>query len=845
MPENKPVIPSAEFRSKHLWKSHASDLEPFVVRRERRRRWTAWLLAAGTLIAALGIVAIYVWRRERPEPVPTAPPPLPSNTNQRTFNYTFTRSDRGQKVFTIHAARTLGIGAGGETELEDVMIEVFGRAGDRHDLLRTDRASYDPRSGEFASDAIVEIELNVPSHPGDADEPIPALAMKRPEQIHLRTSHLTYQQKTSQLLSEAPVQFRFGAYSGSALGMKYAAKAGSIELDRDVRIEMQPAALKSTSQSPHSGSPVHLRAAHLWFDNDTHRAVLAGPIEVTQGAERVNAGRALVTLNDRNRANGVNLGGGVRATESSCGGSTDFFNGDTVRPCTPDRGNVVLRETTLRAADVTADLDPVQQSLRRLTARGEVVIHSRRAGGGPDQWSLNRLEGQQVELQFRGKRSDPQQGSATGHVLLTSMPRVAYARLAATSADKTFQFPGAHTFAAERLFFSFAPGMKILSSAHTDGPGKLVLSPADPKKDGPTEVTADRFIVDFDPRGRAQKFQGDAHATVVSQPPPGSPPGTGPRESSSDRLEALFDPTTGGIRGFDQTGTVRFHDDEHSGKAERAQYSPESQLLVLTGSPEISDPNTRIRAERIELHSDTRIAEGIGSVKSTHFENASRTANAGSPPRTLTPTTNVLADRVLARGRDLVVHYQGHVRAWRGGDVIESSSLDYDGKRRELTTNSSVLTSALAPSPGTEAGQGGQRFQPFTVRANSLAYAANTSGVDYRGNVIMNTQGITMLCDHLTAILAPAGSSGSSKISSAIGQGHVHVTQPGRRASGENARYSADTGKIVLEGGQPALYDEEKGLTTGKRLTFFLQNDRVLVDGGDQSPTISKHRMAQ
>ena len=44
---------------------------------------------------------------------------------------------------------------------------------------------------------------------------------------------------------------------------------------------------------------------------------------------------------------------------------------------------------------------------------------------------------------------------------------------------------------------------------------------------------------------------------------------------------------------------------------------------------------------------------------------------------------DMLADRVVANQRGKLAHYEGNVRAWRGSDVIESSALDHDGKRRE------------------------------------------------------------------------------------------------------------------------------------------------------------------
>ena len=91
-----------------------------------------------------------------------------------------------------------------------------------------------------------------------------------------------------------------------------------------------------------------------------------------------------------------------------------------------------------------------------------------------------------------------------------------------------------------------------------------------------------------------------------------------------------------------------------------------------------------------------------------------------------------------------------------------------------------------------------------------------------------------------------AGSApGGSEVERAVADGHVRVTQPGRRATGDHLEYEAAAGRIVMKGGAPALFDEAKGFTTGQRLTFFIHDDRLFVDGGDQSPALSKRRITQ
>ena len=102
-----------------------------------------------------------------------------------------------------------------------------------------------------------------------------------------------------------------------------------------------------------------------------------------------------------------------------------------------------------------------------------------------------------------------------------------------------------------------------------------------------------------------------------------------------------------------------------------------------------------------------------------------------------------------------------------------------------------------------------------------------------------------MEAERLDVYFAAAPSAEESEVERAVAEGRVTVVQPGRRAAGEHGEYFAREGRIVLTGGPPSVYDAEKGFTTGRRLTFYIHDDRLQVDGGDKSPTLSRHRIAQ
>jgi lipopolysaccharide transport protein LptA len=300
---------------------------------------------------------------------------------------------------------------------------------------------------------------------------------------------------------------------------------------------------------------------------------------------------------------------------------------------------------------------------------------------------------------------------------------------------------------------------------------------------------------------------------------------------------ATFDPATEAVRSVEQIGNFHFDDGTLEAKADRARDFAREQKLVLTGRPEVWDPSTRMRADQIILLLASDTAEGIGSVHSIHTD----------PQNPSALPTNVVAQRMSADRRSQVVHYEGQVRAWRGTDVIESPSLDVYRNERRVSTNSRVMTSHLQAASGKADADKGTAagLKPVTIRADRLDYLDEGRKARYAGNVELDTEDTRIQSDRLDVYFSAGKGPTDSAVNRAEAQGNVKIVQPMRYAKGENAVYDAQTGKVVMTGGPPTVYDTEKGTITGQRMTFFIHNDSLLVDGSANSPAVSKHRVTQ
>ncbi len=73
----------------------------------------------------------------------------------------------------------------------------------------------------------------------------------------------------------------------------------------------------------------------------------------------------------------------------------------------------------------------------------------------------------------------------------------------------------------------------------------------------------------------------------------------------------------------------------------------------------------------------------------------------------------------------------------------------------------------------------------------------------------------------------------------------VFITQPTRHAAGDKLVYTASDEKFILTGGPPSIFDAERGKITGDSLTFYKHDDRVLVEGTQTSPAVTRTQVAR
>jgi lipopolysaccharide export system protein LptA len=422
-----------------------------------------------------------------------------------------------------------------------------------------------------------------------------------------------------------------------------------------------------------------------------------------------------------------------------------------------------------------------------------------------------------------------------------------------------------------------------LDRAQTSGAAQITISPAQNSTAGNaaassqpfqrTIITAGRFDAKFtataDGKSRLASIHGAPEAKIVNVAQ-----GMPDRVSTSNTLDATFFPE-GGIEAIVQQGSVIYSDGLPLAKrtqawADKARYTPADRILLLTGSPRVSDGGmvTTANALRINRANDDAFADG--DVKSTYSdlkEQPNGALLASASPIHVTSAT------MTAHNSPAVALYQGHARLWQDANIIEAPSIQFDRNRRFVLAEgtkaqpvSTVLiqqravqqtaptSTSMAEKHETKSKSEEKASQndPVAIRAERLTYSDPERRAHYEGGVIARGNTFTATADEMDVYLQARNQTHGNqplaapgKLDRMVAQGHVVIEQPSRRAQGQTLIYTAADDKFVLTGGPPSIFDAERGKITGVSLTFYRLDDRVLVEGEARTPVVTQTRVAR
>ena len=265
--------------------------------------------------------------------------------------------------------------------------------------------------------------------------------------------------------------------------------------------------------------------------------------------------------------------------------------------------------------------------------------------------------------------------------------------------------------------------------------------------------------------------------------------------------------------------------------------------------PRFGDRRSRTSARQITLDENSHQGIAEQEVRSTYLPEQ----NPGAPiagPLSSSEPVYVIAERMVSHPSSGITRYEGgpgrgRARLWQKDELIEARTLVLERDSRRLTAEGEVITLFLEGG-----GESPQRSRsPIRTSAERMVYTDHDRRAHYQGGVILRRGDSTLKAATLDAHLLPADQvqPGQSRLQRVLARGGVEMldSSAGRQRSGaaELAEYFASEQKIVLRGGQPYLYDPQRGYTRGPELTYYIRDDRILVRGDSAARTVTEHRV--
>jgi lipopolysaccharide export system protein LptA len=369
-------------------------------------------------------------------------------------------------------------------------------------------------------------------------------------------------------------------------------------------------------------------------------------------------------------------------------------------------------------------------------------------------------------------------------------------------------------------------------------------------------MSGKRMNLKFDGQNQLQQLSGSGGVEVARKL------GDAAEETTASReLTATFD-KSGEWSAIDQSGEVRFHDALRSGQGDRAHVDRESNTVKLDGSVVFADATTRTTAQSASFASSANTLRADGHVLTTELRaTQAAISNFASEPAHIS-AEHLVAD--TSRGHAV---YSEKGRFWQGQSVIEGDTIELDGVAHTVLVRGNVHgvfpQAAWNPKPGEGPGQkqssskrpkafAGKAASPSPhlgpplgrVRGGLLTYWENESRGEIEQGARVDSEQGSIQADRIDLYFSDAGApSGTKQLSRSVASGDVTVRQEDRRGTSDRAEYTASEGKFVLSGGNPTLYSSSGDTTTGRQLTFYFADDRILVDSADGSKTVTLHQV--
>lgn len=764
-------------------------------------RWTRPLLLIAILIILGGVGATYYSRlRDQNAGAPAKPKSLADGTLAASQGWTYTHTAHGKPIVSVHADEFEE--SNGTFHLKGVELHVFHKEGAQFDNVKSAKAEFDMNKGALYSDGDVEITMGVPA------EKQPAGRL-----MTIKSSGVTFDSKTGKAETDRPASFEFDQGSGKAVGAMYDPEIHELHMKGQVQLLWHGRDKKA--------KPMQVEAGNLTYREKDARVLLGGPSKLVRDTMTLNAGPAVVSL-----ANGL-----IQEVDTEHAQGTDDR---------PGRHLEYAADKLAMHMDEHGEIKTIDgEQNARLTSRSDAAE--------------TKVTSDRVNLDFNTAEGDSVLGTAlaTGHSVAESKPVL----------KKGVEPADTRILKSDVIKTVMRPSGQEIDNVETASAGSLEFSPNRPGQPH-RWMNGDRLWIQYGEKNQIQSFRSINVATRTEKPKaPNAKQPPPPSLTWSQDLLAGFD-AKGQLAKLDQNTNFRYEEGTRRAKADRAQLDQALNSIHLTGAARVWDETGSTDGDTIVLDQKSGDFSADGNVNSTRLpDKKPEPAKKDDPDKKGAPKPSsnggLLAEdepmhakarKMVSKDNNLLIRYEGNAVAWQSANRLQADVIEIDRDNSIVKAHGHVVSQLLDkgdPKSDPKANPRTKTAPVFTiVKAPELVYNDEDRLAHYTGGVVLDRPNMKVKSQELKAYLRDADD--DSSLDHAFADGKVEIVQTAldrtRTGTSEHAEYYVDDAKIILETGQPQMVDSLKGMTRGRKLTWFSDEDRLLVDGAIGQPAQSKLR---
>ncbi|HEV2298524.1 MAG TPA: LPS export ABC transporter periplasmic protein LptC [Candidatus Acidoferrales bacterium] len=409
----------------------------------RYARWSAAIAIAITVLAT----GVYLRRQFAERGARrAAPPPVPANVEQQSSQFSYSKVIGNRTLFTVHASQATEYKDQNHTALQEVLITIYGRNGDRNDTIAAHQCSYMPVTGRIQCLGEVQIDL----------KNAPANGSAAARGLHLETQDISFDPASEKVSTPNDISLEVSDGRGRATGVNYDTKNEVVKFESNVRWQFG-------RSGGRLATPVSLSGSSLEYRRSTGLMQLSGPVTAQEGGVKIRTGALEVQLDSQMIPMRFAASQGVKITDA------------------PARGPVSFEARNMQV------ILGLENAIQRIIADGNVHAEQKTKAGE----ELFSAEHAELTTFNRNGRNEPHELQASGNIQAETREAGVTRHLATTS-----------------LHVEFAPmengsSARILD-ADTQTPGEItVIQPGETDR-----IRAGKFSAEFNPKGQLVKLTG-------------------------------------------------------------------------------------------------------------------------------------------------------------------------------------------------------------------------------------------------------------------------------------------------------------------------------------------------